>query len=494
MTIRLMAVHRFDANSPLFHHIHFSSLLTIDCVCRQHVEGRKKVRKERYRLKKKIEQLQERLDKQRKQSEKYKKRCQRLKKHSDSPRSKVKELTANCPVNPRIRKTLLFHQSLIKDISNKYQQTTKERERQLIAKVTTGRIVKKYRLQRFAEDSLGFSSKRWQHNESLDFERKKTNRFTDEFKNRVKTFYIRDDVSRITTGTKQTLTKNKVKMQKRFLVDTLKNLHRRFLSENSDEKISYSLFCHLRPFWVVNPTISERDTCMCKLHENLSFVAEKLNQLKLIESNNLEKLVEKVCCNSSNKSCMYGECVHCNDKSVPISGTYSSTTKVSFTQWVTEDKEIDKKKEGQERSTVKVTIKKSVEGTQENLTELFHTYLQRFKQHHFNIKQQFAFCRELKKNMSGEEALIHIDFSENYSCKYSSQIQAVHFGSSHQQATLHTGMLYVGGKPEPICFSTISPCRHKGPPAVWQHLNPVLDYLQATYPQVVYANITCEQN
>ncbi len=203
---------------------------------------------------------------------------------------------------------MLFHQSLIKDNSNKYQQTTNERERQLIAKVTTGRIVKKYRLQRFAEDSLSFSSKRWQHNESLDFERKKTNRFTDEFKKRVKTFYIRDDVSRITTGTKQTLTKNKVKMQKRFLVDTLKNLHRRFLSENSDEKISYSLFCHLQPFGVVNPTISERDTCMCKLHENLSFVAEKLNQLKLIETNNLEKLVEKVCCNSSNKSCMYGEC------------------------------------------------------------------------------------------------------------------------------------------------------------------------------------------
>uniref|UniRef100_UPI00358F15CF uncharacterized protein n=1 Tax=Myxine glutinosa TaxID=7769 RepID=UPI00358F15CF len=86
--------------------------------------------------------------------------------------------------------------------------------------------------------------------------------------------------------------------------------------------------------------------------------------------------------------------------------------------------------------------------------------------------------------MSVDEALIHIDFSENYSCKYSSQIQAVHFGASHQQATLHTGVLYVGGKPEPVCFSTISPCRHKSPPAIWQHLNPVLDYLQATHPQV----------
>lgn len=71
---------------------------------------------------------------------------------------------------------------------------------------------------------------------------------------------------------------------------------------------------------------------------------------------------------------------------------------------------MDKNKEGEERSTVKVTIRKSVEVTQENLTELFHTYLQRFKQHHFNIKQQYAFCRELKKNMPGEEALIHIDF------------------------------------------------------------------------------------
>lgn len=86
--------------------------------------------------------------------------------------------------------------------------------------------------------------------------------------------------------------------------------------------------------------------------------------------------------------------------------------------------------------------------------------------------------------MSGEEALIHVDFSENYSCKYSSEVQAVHFGASHQQATLHTGVLYVGGHPESVCFSTICPNRQKGPPAIWQHLNPVLDYLQAQHPQV----------
>ena len=44
-------------------------------------------------------------------------------------------------------------------------------------------------------------------------------------KKRAKAFYLRDDVSRITTGTKQTLTRNKAKIQKRFLVDTLQNIH-----------------------------------------------------------------------------------------------------------------------------------------------------------------------------------------------------------------------------------------------------------------------------
>lgn len=88
---------------------------------------------------------------------------------------------------------------------------------------------------------------------------------------------------------------------------------------------------------------------------------------------------------------MYVECVHYKDKSVPVSSTYNNTTKVSFTQRVTEDKNMDKKKEGKDSSSVKVIVKKSVEGTQENLTELFHTSLQRFKQHPSN-KHQAAVC------------------------------------------------------------------------------------------------------
>jgi len=81
-----------------------------------------------------------------------------------------------------------------------------------------------------------------------------------------------------------------------------------------------------------------------------------------------------------------------------------------------------------EKATVKVTVKKSVEGTQEDLIELFHRFVKKFKMPHFDIKQQYAFCRELKNNMSGEETLIQVDFSEYYSCKYSSQVRQSTWG------------------------------------------------------------------
>ncbi|CAL8255280.1 unnamed protein product [Arctogadus glacialis] len=86
--------------------------------------------------------------------------------------------------------------------------------------------------------------------------------------------------------------------------------------------------------------------------------------------------------------------------------------------------------------------------------------------------------------MVNDECLIHIDFSENLSCNYSNDIQSVHFGSSHQQAKLHTGVIHVGGTQEPTCFTSISPSKHKSPAAIWEHLKPALDYVQTTHPKV----------
>lgn len=220
----------------------------------------------------------------------------------------------------------MFHEALVEDIRNKYKNARGEREKQIISKVITGKVLKKYRMQRFALNSLGFSTKRCKNEKNLKvnytYQRKQNNRVADVLISRVRAFYSRDDVSRITTGKRQTLTQKKNKKQKRFLLDTIKNLHGKFLAEEQSS-ISYSLFCKLRPFWVVHPNLSDRNTCMCKTHENLGFLVQKLHYLKVISTLNLDDLVKEISCETENLKCMYGECSECKDLSCPVSTEYN---------------------------------------------------------------------------------------------------------------------------------------------------------------------------
>ena len=161
---------------------------------RQNVVGRRNARQGRRRLQNNIEELKALLEREKRKKEKYKKRCQRLAKKS--PRSTVDALLRNQRVNNTIRKRLLLQESIIEDIRNKYRNTKKEREKQIIAKATTGKIIKKYRLQRAAQATLGFSKKRCHRPDArlMTYERKKSNRLPAECKQKVKAFYLRDDV------------------------------------------------------------------------------------------------------------------------------------------------------------------------------------------------------------------------------------------------------------------------------------------------------------
>lgn len=100
------------------------------------------------------------------------------------------------------------------------------------------------------------------------------------------TFLERDDNSRITAGKKETITKNKKRMQKRILVQSMRTLHQKFRMEHPEVPISYSEFCKKQPFWIVKPTIKDRDTCLCKIHANLQFMEDRLFYHKVIKSAN----------------------------------------------------------------------------------------------------------------------------------------------------------------------------------------------------------------
>jgi hypothetical protein len=129
-------------------------------------------------------------------------------------------------------------------------------------------------------------------------------------------FYCHDDNSRLTSGKKETVTKNKRQMQKRFLTDTMLNAHEKFCAENPSLAVGYSTFARQRPFWVRIASEKDRQTCLYKIHDNIQMKAGKLFQLKMIDNKNPEHVWSQICCDIEQKVCMYRQCEDCKDRSI----------------------------------------------------------------------------------------------------------------------------------------------------------------------------------
>jgi len=296
---------------------------------------------------------------------------------------------------------------------------------------------------------------------------------------------------------KDTVTQKKSKMQKRLLQDTLSNTYLKFCAEFLECKISCSMFCRLRPFWVLPPTSSDRETCLCKVHDNLQLLIGKLVDVNVLQRMSVERLCESVVCMNPTKSCWYGGCSACVDKQLslecehefdtscsdctsplPKLHTFSKDTLMEIDSWKTKMVVLNDEK----KSTVVAKERETM--TLGDAVNRLHEQLSKARRHVFNIRHQYAKYRELRSKLDDTSCLIHIDFAENYLCQYHKEIQSVHFGGSHQQTTMHTGMLYVGQQSQ-AAFCTLSDSRVHEPVAIWTYLAPVFEHVRQTYPSVM---------
>lgn len=310
------------------------------------------------------------------------------------------------------------------------------------------------------------------HGNSLDTETKEM----------IEIFLTRDDNSRMTTGKKQTVTKNKDKRQKRLLLDSLINLHEKFSAENPRNNISYATFTRHRPFWVRQATAKDRDTCLCKKHENLQLAADKLHQLGALKTKNIEEILKQVCCNVDNLNCMFRECELCVGKRVDFEekSLLKDESIIVWSEWAFEKQEYEK--DGQQKST-KVMRKTVKRGTLKELkTKFCQSVRGELGRHVYIIRHQFRAYKHLKETVDVNEAVVHVDFSENYACKHAEEIQSAYFGASNRQASLHTGVLYTMDGLQ--SFATISASWRHDPAAIWAHMQPVLQELKSTNPQI----------
>ena len=135
-------------------------------------------------------------------------------------------------------------------------------------------------------------------NTGTENRRRNSTTLDDVTKGLIEAFFTCDDNSRITTGQKQTVTRNKIKEQKRLLLDSLTSLHEKFSSEHPDNNISYITFTRYRPFYVRQPTAKDRDRCLCKKHENIQLAVDKLYHLDDLKTKHAEHLLGQVCCST----------------------------------------------------------------------------------------------------------------------------------------------------------------------------------------------------
>jgi short subunit dehydrogenase-like uncharacterized protein len=120
---------------------------------------------------------------------------------------------------------------------------------------------------------------------------------------------------------------------------------------------------------------------------------------------------------------------------IAVDANLKRSRKSSYS-WVNRTEEIEK-----DGKTVKVskTIQEEQQLTVGQLiTDTTEQLKKKLTRHVFNIRHQFNSPKTLKDTIDETEAVLHVDFSENYNCKLAEEIQAMHFGGSRSQASLHT--------------------------------------------------------
>ncbi|KAF9409133.1 hypothetical protein HW555_011412 [Spodoptera exigua] len=356
-------------------------------------------------------------------------------------------------------KKQLFDRLLSAEITQKFAKTANRKDKRVITKLIDKEKFKKFKV---ATDL------RKVH---LRERFKKNARNNINIQKLVEKFYEDDINSRITPGKKQYKKKHGIVKQVRYLLDSIKNLHKKFLAENTNIKISYTTFTRLRPFWVSLPT-DDRDTCACLLHTNFNLLIAALNKNNILHVKDSHNLIKEICCDKYRLDCLNRKCASCKNKTVPYK-EFRNDKEIQYMVWERDTKKVDTKE-------IKIIKKKTKRSDPRNLIIELENMLPKFLSHTSNIVNQYATVKCLKESLTTNEALVHMDFSENYSYKYSEEVQSMHFGGSRGQVSLHTAVVYLkndSNATQSYSVCTASECTRHDAAAVWAHLNYLIKFV-----------------
>lgn len=243
----------------------------------------------------------------------------------------------------------------------------------------------------------------------------------------VKNFYQNSEYARVMPGAKDkvSISKNQY-MQKVLLLGNLNELYAAFKFEHPTVKIGLTKFCMLRPKWcVLAGSAGTHFVCVCTIHENVSLLLHACS----IEEHYSE-LIGKLVCAKDSRDCMLRHCSDC-----PSSENLKSFIKEKFEEWDPSDEVTYSSWISTDRTQqVQFTV------TLEEYLDILVTSLEKLTPHSYVTKSQAKYLKDIKSNLSKSEAIILIDFSENYSYVLQNEVQGYHW--TNNSCSLHPVVIY----------------------------------------------------
>ena len=199
------------------------------------------------------------------------------------------------------------------------------------------------------------------------------------------------------------------------LVDSMRNLHRKFVVETG-LTLSFSTFCKARDKRTVKTSVFlKRSVCLCKPHANMGMLLEvveslpnRTSQLVLLSD---DEVTEKL------------------NSSIPDDAF------VTFKRWEKESREY-----GVEKRIVYHTCLRKLRQTGESFKVLFLEELAPFRAHQARVAAQYEAIKLLKENLPEGHAIVQMDYAENWCCSFMFEIQSAFYGKD--QITLHPMVIY----------------------------------------------------
>jgi hypothetical protein len=187
---------------------------------RQSSSGRKKVKRDRSAAYRRMKLLERNLNKAVSVNVKLRKRLSRKRQTnvsntSGSVNNTPRKLAKQTMKSPRkTAKALLYHFSVLSDLKDRMKKNNPEQRRAALQVFCAAKLVKKHRLLFRLRQDIGLRVCRQNKNlTNKNFQRMKQ---VHSKRKAVETYFLRDDVSRSTSGKSETVTKNQLKKTETF--------------------------------------------------------------------------------------------------------------------------------------------------------------------------------------------------------------------------------------------------------------------------------------